>query len=44
MNKPSKGRYRIGWFSTGQDEAARDLFRAVWRSIMKGEIYLRIQR
>jgi hypothetical protein len=38
MNKPSKGRYRIGWFSTGGDEAVRDLLRAVWRGIKEGEI------
>ena len=38
MNKPSKGKYRIGWFSTGGDEAVRDLLRAVWRSIKEGEI------
>lgn len=30
--------YKIGWFSTGRDEAARDLLRAVWRSIGEGEI------
>ena len=29
---------RIGWFSTGRDEAARDLLRSVWRSMEKGEI------
>ena len=32
------GKYRIGWFSTGRDEAARDLLQAVWRSIEEGEI------
>ncbi len=30
--------YKIGWFSTGRDEAARDLLRAVWCSIEEGEI------
>ena len=29
--------YRIGWFSTGRDEAARDLLRTIRRSIDKGE-------
>jgi hypothetical protein len=38
MNKPSKSKYRIGWFSTGRDQAARDLLRAVWRIIKGGEI------
>ncbi|MFQ5925381.1 MAG: phosphoribosylglycinamide formyltransferase, partial [Dehalococcoidia bacterium] len=31
-------KYKIGWFSTGRDAAARQLLRAVWRSISKGEI------
>jgi NADPH:quinone reductase-like Zn-dependent oxidoreductase len=44
MNMPSKGKYLIGWFSTGRNEAARDLSRAVWRSIKEGEIYLHIQQ
>ena len=44
MNMLSKGKYLIGWFSTGRNEAARDLFRAVWRSIKEGEIYLHIQQ
>ena len=30
--------YRLGWFSTGRDEAARDLLQAVHRSIRRGEI------
>jgi folate-dependent phosphoribosylglycinamide formyltransferase PurN len=30
--------YRIGWFSTGRDEAARDLLRTICHSIEKGEI------
>ncbi|MBE0415304.1 MAG: phosphoglycerate transporter [Dehalococcoidia bacterium] len=30
--------YKIGWFSTGRDKAARDLFRTVCGSIQKGEI------
>lgn len=33
-----KGEYRIGWFSTGRDEAAHQLLRAVWDSIEEGEI------
>jgi len=28
----------IGWFSTGRDEAARQLLQAVWQSISSGEI------
>jgi phosphoribosylglycinamide formyltransferase-1 len=38
MAEELKGEYRIGWFSTGRDEAARDLLRAVWDSIEDGEI------
>ena len=38
MTKAQKGQYRIGWFSTGRDDAARDLLRAVWSSIEEGEI------
>lgn len=38
MAEELKGEYRIGWFSTGRDEAARHLLRAVWRSIEEGEI------
>ena len=38
MIKAQKGEYRIGWFSTGRDEAARDLLRTVWSSIKEGEI------
>jgi phosphoribosylglycinamide formyltransferase-1 len=30
--------YRIGWFSTGRDEAARDLLLTVWNSISRGEL------
>ncbi len=30
--------YRLGWFSTGRDEAARDLLRAVQSRIVSGEI------
>jgi phosphoribosylglycinamide formyltransferase-1 len=30
--------YKIGWFSTGRDKAARDLLTTVHRSIKKGEI------
>ncbi len=30
--------HKIGWFSTGRDEAACDLLRAVWHSIEEGEI------
>lgn len=29
---------RIGWFSTGRDQAARDLLQVVYRSISSGEI------
>ena len=28
----------IGWFSTGRDEAARDLLRAAWEAIQRGEL------
>jgi folate-dependent phosphoribosylglycinamide formyltransferase PurN len=38
MAEELKGEYRIGWFSTGRDEAARHLLRAVWHSIEEGEI------
>jgi len=38
MAEELKGEYRIGWFSTGRDEAARHLLRAVWDSIEEGEI------
>jgi len=38
MAEELKGDYRIGWFSTGRDEAARHLLRAVWHSIEEGEI------
>lgn len=30
--------YRIGWFSTGRDKAARDLLTTVWDSIQMGHI------
>ncbi|RKY67780.1 MAG: hypothetical protein DRQ02_06285 [Candidatus Latescibacterota bacterium] len=30
--------YKIGWFSTGRDQAAADLLRAVHQSIQRGEI------
>lgn len=33
-----KGHYRIGWFSTGRDEAARDLLQTVSTKIEQGEI------
>jgi len=32
----------IGWFSTGRDEAARDLLRAAWDAIQCGELKARI--
>jgi len=32
----------IGWFSTGRDEAARDLLRAAWQAIQHGELKARI--
>ena len=38
MAEELKCEYRIGWFSTGRDEAARHLLRAVWHSIEEGEI------
>jgi len=38
MTKAQRGDYRIGWFSTGRDTAARDLLHAVWGSIKEGEI------
>ncbi len=38
MTKAQKAEYRIGWFSTGRDDAAGDLLRAVWSSIEEGEI------
>ena len=42
MSEELKGEYRIGWFSTGRDEAARQLLRAVWQSIEEGEIKAKI--
>jgi phosphoribosylglycinamide formyltransferase-1 len=30
--------YRIGWFSTGRDKAARDLLLTVWNGISRGEL------
>jgi len=38
MAEELKGDYRIGWFSTGRDEAACHLLRAVWHSIEEGKI------
>jgi folate-dependent phosphoribosylglycinamide formyltransferase PurN len=35
--------YRIGWFSTGRDEAARDLLTAAVNSIQKGDVKARIE-
>jgi len=32
----------IGWFSTGRDEAARDLLRAAWEAIQRGQLKARI--
>jgi len=32
----------IGWFSTGRDEAARDLLRAAWEAIQQSELGARI--
>jgi folate-dependent phosphoribosylglycinamide formyltransferase PurN len=32
----------IGWFSTGRDEAARDLLRAAWEATQRGELKARI--
>jgi len=32
----------IGWFSTGRDEAARDLLRVAWDAIQRGELRARI--
>jgi folate-dependent phosphoribosylglycinamide formyltransferase PurN len=34
--------YRIGWFSTGRDKAARDLLATVWDSIQSGHITAQI--
>src|SRR3990172_1895493 len=33
---------RLGWFSTGRDEAARHLLTAVWQAIERGELAARI--
>ncbi len=30
--------YRIGWFSTGRDKAARDLLTTVWENMQSGHI------
>jgi hypothetical protein len=30
--------YKIGWFSTGRDEAARDLLKTVYDNIQNGNI------
>jgi len=35
--------YRLGWFSTGRDKAARDLLRAVRDNIKNGEIKAELQ-
>jgi folate-dependent phosphoribosylglycinamide formyltransferase PurN len=35
--------YRLGWFSTGRDKAARDLLKAVQGSINRGELKAQIQ-
>jgi phosphoribosylglycinamide formyltransferase-1 len=35
--------YRIGWFSTGRDKAARDLLTAVVNAIDGGEIEAEIR-
>ena len=34
--------YQIGWFSTGRDEAARELLQVVWQAIQDGELKARI--
>lgn len=34
--------YKIGWFSTGRDKAARDLLKTVYREIKKGNISAQI--
>jgi len=34
--------YELGWFSTGRDEAARDLLAVVWQGINSGKIKARI--
>jgi len=34
--------YKIGWFSTGRDKAARDLLKTVYREIKKGNISVEI--
>jgi phosphoribosylglycinamide formyltransferase-1 len=34
--------FTIGWFSTGRDEAARDLLRAAWEAIQGGQLKARI--
>ncbi len=34
--------YKLGWFSTGRDKAARDLLEAVQKSIRQGEIEAKI--
>jgi len=35
--------YRLGWFSTGRDKAARDLLKAVQDNIKNGEIKAELQ-
>lgn len=34
--------YRIGWFSTGRDAAARELLKTVWDAIQSGELKVEI--
>ena len=34
--------YRIGWFSTGRDKAARELLTTVWESIQSGHLVAQI--
>jgi phosphoribosylglycinamide formyltransferase-1 len=35
--------FKIGWFSTGRDKAARDLLQTIWHHIDKGEIKAEIE-
>ena len=34
--------YRIGWFSTGRDEAARELLKTIWDAIRRGELSVEV--
>ena len=34
--------YRVGWFSTGRDQAARDLLTSVWFAASRGELAVEI--